>query len=169
MSSPAVIRAINNCRKALVRKAFRNTICAPTPRSPARLVRYYFSRIDTPRILSCLRSGPVSQDFLAARRVRADLNWRRALEAAAGTSTMATRSLATVHSFGTRISPGCEGRRYACQRKVAAGGATRYGDEGPLDRPPSVNTDTEGFRLGIPYSTFFAEGAPIHVFYLPLP
>jgi hypothetical protein len=166
---PSAIRTINNCRKALVRKAFKHVICAPTPRSPARLVRYYFSRLDTPRILSCLRTGPVSQDFLAARRVRADLSWRRALEAAAGTSTMARRSLATVQPCGTRIFRGCEERRYACRRKVSAGGATRYGDGGPLDRPPSVKPGTEGFRLIIPYPTFFAEGAPIHVLDLPLP
>jgi hypothetical protein len=37
------IRGIKNCRENYVRRAFKNGICTlPSPRSPARIFRYYF-------------------------------------------------------------------------------------------------------------------------------
>jgi hypothetical protein len=39
--------------------AFKYIVCTKVSRSAARLVRHFFSRLDTPRILSCLRAGHV--------------------------------------------------------------------------------------------------------------
>jgi hypothetical protein len=38
-------------------------MCTHASQSPAQLVRYFFSWLDTPRILSCPRAGLVSDEF----------------------------------------------------------------------------------------------------------
>jgi hypothetical protein len=55
---------IINCREASVRRAFKTIICTHVSRFPARLVRYFFSTLDTPHILSCPRAGPVFDELL---------------------------------------------------------------------------------------------------------
>jgi hypothetical protein len=40
-----------------------NITCTPTPKSPTRLVRYFFLSLNIPKILSCLWAGLVSQEF----------------------------------------------------------------------------------------------------------
>jgi hypothetical protein len=67
----------------IVRKDFQNVIYTPASRSRARLVRYSFSRLDAPQIPSFHGRDVHLRGRLAARRVRANLSWRRALELAA--------------------------------------------------------------------------------------
>jgi hypothetical protein len=74
---------ISSCREASMRRAFISIICTQTSRPPAWIVRYFLSRLDTPRKLSCPRAGPLSDELFGGRRVRADVTWYMALELAA--------------------------------------------------------------------------------------
>jgi hypothetical protein len=135
---------INNCREALVRRAFQNIIGTPSSRSPARLVRHVFSRLDAPHILPCQRAGLVSTAFLAARRVRVDLSWKRAWELTADICKLVRRQGARWQStMHKSLELPLGARREATQ----AGEATRSGGGGPLDRPPPGKPGTEGYRV----------------------
>jgi hypothetical protein len=54
-----VIRVIYNCRAPSVHMASKSIVCLPASRYPARLARCFFSRLDTRRILSYIRAGPI--------------------------------------------------------------------------------------------------------------
>jgi hypothetical protein len=129
-------------------RAFLIFICELSPRSPARLVRYYYSRLDTSRILSCLRAGHVSHELFWRRGGYGRIHvvgerWSR--RQAIGKQ----RHGMMLQACGTRVSFGDEARRYAGRGRVAAGGATRSGGGGPMDRPPQVKAGTETFRFNI--------------------
>jgi hypothetical protein len=146
---------ISNYRKASVRRALKKIIYTPASRAPARLIRYFFSRLDTPQMLSCPRAGIASDELLAAKRVRADTRWRRALELAAdnlkvaqgqGVRWQSTNNATPEFSLGRSYEARSdEARSYVGRKRVAAGGATRSGGGGPQDRPPPKTPGTEGF------------------------
>jgi hypothetical protein len=48
---------------SLSTEGFQNIICTPAPRLPARLVRYFYSWLDTPHVPSCPRAGHVYSAF----------------------------------------------------------------------------------------------------------
>jgi hypothetical protein len=149
----------SSSREASIRRGFKNSIRTPPSRSPARLVRHFFYKLNTPRILSCLRVGSVSNGFLAARMVRADPSLRRALEDGGqpGSSAMAWHSLAVDKPCESRVFLGNEARSYAC-RRVATGGAARSSGGGPHDRPPLENR-YGGFSINVFVPNIFCAAA----------
>jgi hypothetical protein len=152
-------RVINNW-EASVRRAFENIICTSTSISSARLVRYFFSRLDTPRILSCPLAGSIFYEFLAARRVRAAAAGVGVGGRQPGNNAMAWRSMVVDHPCESRVSHGGETRSFACQRRVANGKATRYGGGGPRDRPPLENPVRRVLGLNVSVPDAFWGTAP---------
>jgi hypothetical protein len=64
----SAIRAISTYRGASVRRAFKNIMCTvPTPRSPARAVRYDFSRMNTHKDSPNKEAGGTAKKRLAIR------------------------------------------------------------------------------------------------------
>jgi hypothetical protein len=53
-----------NRDEVTLRRAFHNIICSQATESPARLVRYFFSLMVTPRILYCQWVGLVCDPYL---------------------------------------------------------------------------------------------------------
>jgi hypothetical protein len=76
-----------------------------------------------------------------------------------GSTAREGRSLTVDQPCESPIPPGSEARSYACRRRVAAGGATRYGSGGPHDRPPLEKTGQEGFRINIFAPSIFCGAA----------
>jgi hypothetical protein len=163
----------NGCRGASLLRAVIHIIYSPAPRFPARLVRYFFSRLDTPRILSCPRAGPVSNAFFGCEKGTCGSELAAGVEAGGGQpgrSARAWRSLAVDQSCEPRVLPKGEARSYSCRRRVASGGATRLGGGGPQDRPPPEKPGAEVFRINISIPHLvLRSGDSIRVFTKPFP
>jgi hypothetical protein len=138
---------MSNCREGYVRRDFLNIICTQASKSPARIVRYFFSKLDTHRIVSSPRAALLCGDFLRGEEGTAGCRFKLAVDK--GSSVRARRSLALGMPYESRVSHKGEARRYAYarRRRAAAGGATRSSCGGPHDRPPPEESGTEGFRL----------------------
>jgi hypothetical protein len=135
---------------SLSTEGFSNTMCTLASRIPARLVRHFFSRLDTPRILSCLRVGHVYEGSCCGDEGTDGSELALGIGAGGGqpgSSARARRSLAVNQPCGTRVSHGGEARSYGGRWRVAAGGAARFGGGGPRDYPPPEMPGTEGFRI----------------------
>jgi hypothetical protein len=140
------IRPIRKCREAPGRRTFKNIMCTSTPIPPARLVRYHFMRLDTLRTLSRSRTGTIFQEPFGGEEGTGGYDLVANVEFEAGNREAVPRhSLAADQPCGTRFSIGGEARSYTCRRRVVAGGATRHGGGGPMDRPPPVKLVTGGF------------------------
>jgi hypothetical protein len=104
---------IGSYREASLWRAFENILCTPASRFPNRLVRYFFSRVETPYILSYLRAGLVSEGSFGVDEGTDGYELAAAVGAGGGqlgSNTWAGRSLTADHPCGTRVSPKGEAR-----------------------------------------------------------
>jgi hypothetical protein len=112
-------------------------MCTPSSRSPARPFRYYFSMMDSLRVLSptiqILYCGFGDEEGTYGSELAAGVG---ASGGHPGSNARAWRSLAIDQLCESRVTLGGEERTYGGRKIVAAGGATRYGGGGPHDRPP---------------------------------
>jgi hypothetical protein len=85
------------------------------------------------------------------------MGWRWPLELAADSREAASRQAFVGSRLAMSVSslPWGRGERYAFRRRVAAVGATRFGDGGPHDRSPPKNPGTRGFRVNISVPDIF--------------
>jgi hypothetical protein len=77
------------------------------------------------------------QNIFLRKRVRTDQRWDAGVVVGVGqpgSRAMARRSLAVVQPY--EYPMGGEAQSYVGWRRVASGGATRFGSGGPHDRPP---------------------------------
>jgi hypothetical protein len=134
-----------------VRRVLENhNIRTPSLRSPARPVRYVFWRLNTHTYSPDNGAGAVSPKFVLAKEGTDGLavgrgcwRWRRAAgKQRQGKALASSRPTLSVSSL-----PRGDVRSYVGRRRVAAGGATRFGGGGPHDRRPQVKPGTEGFWI----------------------
>jgi hypothetical protein len=100
---------------SLRRRAYKNIISTPTSISPARLFRSFFSRLDTPCILSCLRAGLLFEGSFCGDESTDGSEFAAGVGACGGqpgSSAWAWRSLTAHQPCGTRVSPWGEAREY---------------------------------------------------------
>jgi hypothetical protein len=153
--------------------AFQNDIHMPTPRSPARLVRHFFSRLVISRMISSSLTGHVFQELFGGEHGIGGYE----LPASVGTCGGQPGSRAiTCHSLATdmpcmnRVSPGV--RRDATRARGGSQPEQRHdlAAEVPwIDRRRIIRYGGFSIEHVRMYPISFTEGAPIHVFDHPLP
>jgi hypothetical protein len=114
----------------------------------------------------------ISRVYLAARMVRADLRWRRALELAADNrEAKIGRGARKLSTISVGLESPMRARRDATQAREGSQPQKRHGlaAEVPCIDRRRENSVRRVFGLICPYLTSFEEGAPIHVFDQPLP
>jgi hypothetical protein len=147
--------------EAFVRRTFKK-YCTHASRSPARLVRHFFSMLDTPKVLLRPRAGHIFDEVLGGEEGTGGSELATGVGTGGGqpgSSAMVGRSLAIDQPCESRVSLGGEERRSEGQRRVGAGGATRSGGGGPQDRPPLEKPGTEGFRINTSVPNIFCKAA----------
>jgi hypothetical protein len=148
--------------RSLRTEGFEIIICTPTSKSPARLVRYFFSKLDTSCLLSSLRAGHVSEGSFCGDEGTDGSELAEGVGGGSGqggSSAWVGRSQTTDEPYGTRVSHGDEVRDYAGRWSVVAKGATSYCSKGPPDHPPPEKLGTEDFRINTSVPTIFCGAA----------
>jgi hypothetical protein len=100
---------ISTCREMSVRRAFKYIICTPTSRSPARLIRYFFSMLDAPHTLSCPRVGHVPDEFFGGEEGTGGSETAAGVGASGGqpgSNAMEGYSVTIDHPCESRVSMG---------------------------------------------------------------